>query len=89
MRSKCSGHDNKEEKEVSKVLVLNGSPHAKGCTAAALEEVIRILNEEGIGTELIQVGAKEMHGCVACGFCDKNGKCRFDDLVNEEKARIN
>ena len=68
---------------MAKVLLLNGSPHEKGCTARALEEVIKVLNEEGVETELIQVGKKDLPGCKACGFCARNGKCVYDDLVNE------
>ncbi|MBQ3322093.1 MAG: flavodoxin family protein [Firmicutes bacterium] len=68
---------------MAKVLLLNGSPHEKGCTARALEEVIKVLNEEGIETELIQIGKKDLPGCKACGFCARKGKCVYDDLVNE------
>ena len=63
-----------------KVLVLNGSPHPHGCTATALDEVIKVLNEEGIETELIQVGGQDIRGCIACGNCKKNGRCVFLDL---------
>ena len=66
-----------------KVLVLNGSPHAHGCTATALEEVIKTLNEEGIETELVHVGNKDIRGCIACRRCSELGHCVFDDLVNE------
>ena len=66
-----------------KVLLLNGSPHAKGCTARALEEMIRTLNEEGIETTLLQIGNSDVRGCISCGFCHKNGRCVFDDKVNE------
>ena len=68
---------------MAKVLLLNGSPHTKGCTARALEEVIKALNEEGVETELIQIGKDEVAGCKACGFCARNGKCVIDDKVNE------
>ncbi|MCR5369220.1 MAG: flavodoxin family protein [Clostridium sp.] len=69
---------------MAKILLLNGSPHADGCTVAALEEMIRIFKEEGVETELIHVGNKAIRGCVACGYCETNGKCVFnDDLVNE------
>ncbi len=72
-----------------KVLLLNGSPHEHGCTARALEEVRRTLEEDGIETELIQVGKQTVHGCVACGFCDKNDRCVFDgDGVNETAAKL-
>ena len=69
---------------MSKVLILNGSPHQHGCTAAALDEMIGVFEKEGIGTELIQAGSKAIRGCMACNYCRKNGKCVFDDdLVNE------
>jgi multimeric flavodoxin WrbA len=71
-----------------KVLVLNGSPHVKGCTARALEEVITTLNSQGVETELIQVGKEEIRGCIACGFCEKNGRCVFDDKVNETAKKF-
>ena len=68
---------------MAKVLLLNGSPHPNGCTAAALQEMIRVFEAEGVETELIQVGNKDIRGCIACGSCGKTGKCVFDDLVNE------
>ena len=66
-----------------KVLLINGSPHANGCTAAALKEMISVFNAEGVETELIHVGNKDIRGCIACGSCMKKGKCAFDDLVND------
>lgn len=73
---------------MAKVLLLNGSPHVKGCTATALEEIVKTLEEEGIETEIIQVGNKSIRGCVACGRCDELGKCQFDDLVNEVALKL-
>lgn len=66
-----------------KVLLINGSPHKNGCTYTALHEVEKTLQAEGIETELIQVGNKEVRGCIACGKCRERGKCVFDDAVNE------
>ena len=71
-----------------KVLVLNGSPKVKGCTARALQEVIKTLEAEGIETELIQVGKENIRGCIACGFCGKNGRCVFNDLVVETAKKL-
>jgi multimeric flavodoxin WrbA len=65
------------------VLLLNGSPHANGCTATALREVASTLEEAGITTELIQVGQRDIRGCIACGRCRDLGRCVFDDAVNE------
>ncbi len=60
------------------VLLLNGSPHADGCTATALREVASILEYNGVGAEILHVGAAPVRGCIACGQC-KNGRCVFDD----------
>ena len=69
---------------MAKVILLNGSPNANGCTATALNEMVKIFHEEGVETELIHVGNKAVRGCISCGYCGKNGKCVFnDDLVNE------
>ena len=66
-----------------KVLLINGSPHAKGCTYTALNEVAGALNAEGIETEIIHVGHLDIRGCIACNRCSENGRCVFDDIVNE------
>ena len=68
---------------MAKVLLINGSPKANGCTATALQEMIRVFEEEGLETELIQVGNRDIRGCVSCGGCSKTGKCVFQDTVNE------
>jgi multimeric flavodoxin WrbA len=73
---------------MAKVLLLNGSPKANGCTATALNEMISIFNEEGIETEIIHVGNKDIRGCVSCGYCEKNGKCVVNDLVNEVAGKF-
>ncbi|MGE5633123.1 MAG: flavodoxin family protein [Caulobacteraceae bacterium] len=66
-----------------KVLLVNGSPHAKGCTYTALEEVSKTLNMEGIETEIFQVGTKPIAGCIACKSCAKTGHCTFSDCVDD------
>lgn len=66
-----------------KVLMINGSPHAKGNTALALNEMIKIFDAAQIETQLVHVGNKSIRGCIACGNCFKLGKCVFDDVVNE------
>ena len=66
-----------------KVLVLNGSPHANGNTAIALQEMEKVFTEEGIVCEVVHVGKEAVRGCIGCGACGKTGKCVFDDIVNE------
>jgi len=72
-----------------KVLLVNGSPHAKGCTYTALCEVAAALEKQGIETELFQIGTKPVSGCLGCGACIRTGKCVIDDVVNDfvEKAK--
>lgn len=66
-----------------KVMMINGSPHAKGNTFLALDEMKKIFEEDGIEVNLVHVGNKAVRGCVACGNCAKNGKCVFNDIVND------
>lgn len=66
-----------------KVLLVNGSPHEKGCTYTALTEVAETLKEEGIDTDVYWIGIKPLTGCTACKSCARTGKCAFNDKVNE------
>ncbi|WP_292463802.1 flavodoxin family protein [Methanolobus sp.] len=66
-----------------KVLLVNGSPHEKGCTYTALTEVAETLKEESIDTEIFWIGKKPLSGCTACRSCAKTGKCAFNDKVND------
>ncbi len=71
-----------------KVLLINGSPHANGCTATALKEVAKGLSAHGVDSEIIQVGHLDIRGCIACGKCRELGKCVFDDIVNEVNEKF-
>jgi multimeric flavodoxin WrbA len=71
-----------------KVLMINGSPRPNGNTAMALTEMEKIFAQEGIETETIQVGNQNIRGCIACGHCYKNGKCVFDDCINDIAAKF-
>ena len=66
-----------------KVLLINGSPKAKGNTAFALEQMAEVFASQGIDPEVIHVGNLPIRGCIACGSCYKTGKCVIDDIVNE------
>lgn len=73
-----------------KVLLVNGSPHAKGCTYTALTEVAKALEADGIQTEIFQIGAKPVRDCIACMKCRDFKRCVFDDDVANaliEKAK--
>ena len=71
-----------------KVLLINGSPHPKGCTGTALNEMIKIFEQENIAAEMIQIGSKAIRGCIACEKCRELGRCVFDDAVNETAAKF-
>ncbi len=66
-----------------KVLIINGSPRVGGNTTIALNEMVKVFDAEGIETEVVQIGNKDIRGCIACGTCRNKGKCVFDDVVNE------
>ena len=66
-----------------KVLILNGSPRFNGNTTIACNELAKTFAEEGIETEIVQVGIKNLRGCIACGRCHETGACIFNDEVNE------
>ena len=68
---------------MSKVLLINGSPRINGNTSIALNEMIKVFEAEGVETEVVQIGNKDIRGCIACGTCFERGKCVFDDVVNE------
>ena len=66
-----------------RVLMINGSPRKNGNTSIALAEMERIFQEEGMETQVVQVGNQNIRGCIACLSCKQKGKCVFDDLVNQ------
>ena len=66
-----------------KVLLFNGSPHQNGCTYTALTEIAKTLKEEGIDSEIYQIGTEPILACKACYACAKLGKCVINDKVNE------
>ncbi|MCI9071959.1 MAG: flavodoxin family protein [Lachnospiraceae bacterium] len=71
-----------------KVLMINGSPRINGNTAIALGEMEKIFTANGIRVETVQVGNLDIRGCIACMSCKKNGKCVFDDIVNETASKF-
>lgn len=71
-----------------KALLINGSPRAKGCTYTALTELAKTLENQGIETEIVHVGHKDVRGCIACRKCHETGKCVFDDIVNEVAPKL-
>ena len=66
-----------------KVLIINGSPRVNGNTTFAIREMEQVFAENGVETETVQIGMKDVRGCIACGRCAETGKCVFDDVVNE------
>ena len=73
---------------MAKVILINGSPCADQCTATALDEMVKVFNEEGVETEVIHIGNKDIGGCTACGYCFDHDGCVFGDIVNEVSAKL-
>lgn len=71
-----------------KVLLVNGSPKKNGNTAYALNQMAAVFAAEGVETEILHIGNQAIRGCIACGSCGKNGKCVFDDAVNEAAPKF-
>ena len=71
-----------------KVLLINGSPRKDGNTAIALNEMVKVFEKEGIETEIMHIGNKDIRGCIACGKCRQLGKCVFDDVVVEAGEKL-
>lgn len=71
-----------------KVLVINGSPHLNGCTDRALREVEQTLADNGIEVERVDIGTKDIRGCIGCNYCRQHGRCVFNDAVNETAPKL-
>ena len=71
-----------------KILMINGSPRKNGNTARALREMEAVFLAQGIECETVQVGGREIRGCIGCKSCRKSGKGVFDDVVNELAAKF-
>ena len=71
-----------------KALMLNGSTRKNGCTYLALSEIAKVLNAEGVETEMIQMGGSPIRDCIGCNGCAAKGQCVFgDDMANEVIAK--
>lgn len=73
---------------MSKILLINGSPHEHGCTYTALKEVADTLAAGGVDSEFVYLGTKPVAGCIACGSCAGTGRCVFGDQVNEVLEKL-
>lgn len=73
---------------MSKILLINGSPHEHGCTYTALKEVADTLAAGGVDSEFVYLGTKPVAGCIACGSCAGTGRCAFGDQVNEVLEKL-
>ena len=71
-----------------KVLMLNGSPHAKGNTYTALHQMEQVFIQSGVEVELLHIGSQDIRGCIGCRKCAQLGRCVFDDLVNETAPKL-
>lgn len=82
------GKNETKEKIVMKVLLVNGSPHEKGATYAAMTVISEALAAEGVDSEIFWIGNAAVGGCMGCGYCRKEKKCVRNDAVNDISARI-
>lgn len=73
---------------MSKILLINGSPHKEGCTYTALSEIARTLSQNNVESEILYLGNKPIAGCIACRSCRKTGRCFVDDKVNELAEKL-
>lgn len=73
---------------IMKVLVVNGSPHLHGCTDRALREIEQTLIDKGVEIERVNIGNKDVRGCIGCNFCREHGRCVFNDAVNETAPKF-
>lgn len=71
-----------------KVLMINGSPRINGNTSVALDEMKKIFKNEGVEVETVQIGNKDIRGCIACHYCKNHGKCAINDVVNELASKF-
>lgn len=71
-----------------KVLLVNGSPHRDGCTYTALSEIAVELRRNGMESDFFWIGNQPVAGCIACGACNKTGRCFREDAVNEFLEKI-
>lgn len=71
-----------------KVLLINTSPHKKGCTFTALSIIAKELEQNNIETEIVHIGNKDIRGCIACDKCKELGRCVFDDVVNQVATKF-
>lgn len=66
-----------------KVLIINGSPNINGATSRAILEMTNIFKENNFEYEVVNIGNKDIRGCIDCSSCRTNFKCVFDDIVND------
>ena len=71
-----------------KVVIINGSPRQNGNTSLAVNEMLRVFSANNVDYEVFQIGNKNIRGCVACGSCNRTGRCAFNDVVNEIGAEL-
>ena len=74
--------------EMSKVLLINGSPNEHGCTYTALSEMASTFEKEGVESEIYWIGKGDIPGCKSCRYCKKKGRCVIEDQVNALAARL-
>ncbi|MBQ6316672.1 MAG: flavodoxin family protein [Oscillospiraceae bacterium] len=71
-----------------KVLMINGSPRDDSNTSLAFKAMTDVFEAEGVDYEIVEIGTRDIRGCIACRKCHETGRCVFDDIVNETALKL-
>ena len=71
-----------------KVLIINGSPRLNGNSQVLISNMVKVFNEYNVDVDVVEIGNKDVRGCIACGYCHENNGCVFNDIVNETAPKL-
>lgn len=71
-----------------KVLIINGSPRLNGNSQVLISNMVKVFNEYNVDVDVVEIGNKDVRGCIACGHCHENNGCVFNDIVNETAPKL-
>ena len=71
-----------------KILIINSSPRKNGNCSILTEEMVKVFSNLGVETEIVNIGNKDIRGCISCGTCYKGNGCVFNDIVNETSPKL-